>query len=424
MPTWTLIPGSSPTGAVTTTPTLPPLYPAMTQQDFLDLFDRLFPENYLASLKSPGPGYELFQAFGKVAARLSTALGNVETCAVSLTAPSGVRATATVQFTRNAAPYAPLVTLKGGSYGQGTIVTTSRGDRRFALVADVVLPANGGDPVVQTVSATVAAQAYGYEWNVPGPITLPNGTTWPGMIDTIYLLALTDADGNPTVDPTITVAQTADATGGAPPALDQHGADKGIPRQAGEPDSTYRARIRMLPDTVSPDAIKRSLLATFTPYGASAYFVEAFGMSGFLPDVDTPTPTGAIGVYDPTTFFYDDTRSTDPAEGGVPLRNRWVDDGTSLGAFIAIVPYLAAITDLGWYYDDTAAQVSDTVSPGTGGKRAMPYFDIPGDAIAGLLAGYYDAWDLGRAAIYRNLQGTLDAIKPGGVTAEMDLVGQ
>jgi len=60
------------------------------QQHFLDLFDRLFPFDYLAPMKlNPNSGYELLQAFAAVGARLSEAIAHLECGALIIYASGG-----------------------------------------------------------------------------------------------------------------------------------------------------------------------------------------------------------------------------------------------------------------------------------------------------------------------------------------------
>ncbi len=129
------------------------------QAYYLAMYDRIFPPGYLVSIKSPGPGYELFQAFAKAAERLSLAVAHTKVAGLILTAAGGQQAQATVSFTRPA-PGTNAVTLKAG-----TIVRASKGQRDFVLMADVVFNAGNVGPRVGTVQAI----ANGYEWNIPGP---------------------------------------------------------------------------------------------------------------------------------------------------------------------------------------------------------------------------------------------------------------
>jgi len=71
----------------------------------------------------------------------------------------------------------------------GMVVTTSVGGHDFTLNNPIYLG------ISQTVgSRTVTAIAASYQYNVPGPITIANGTTIPGAVDTLKTPLLTPAD--------------------------------------------------------------------------------------------------------------------------------------------------------------------------------------------------------------------------------------
>ncbi len=80
--------------------TLAPPIDKLTQQDFLDLLDRLLPLEYLASIKDPGPGFELLQAFAAQAARLSFAVERLGIDSFIDIASIGAKATGEVELFR------------------------------------------------------------------------------------------------------------------------------------------------------------------------------------------------------------------------------------------------------------------------------------------------------------------------------------
>lgn len=73
----------------------------LTQQDFLDLFDRILPQSYVGPLKNPGPGYEVLQAYAAMMARLSLAINHLETGAFVLSSPGASFAVAPVTLQRS-----------------------------------------------------------------------------------------------------------------------------------------------------------------------------------------------------------------------------------------------------------------------------------------------------------------------------------
>ena len=184
---WTLLtppPATGGTGGATafggtnvSAPQLPcPIEPYI-QQDLLDLFDRIFPEHYLAPLKNPGPGYEVLQSFAAVGARLSLAVERFSCGAFILSSVGGSFATGTVEIFRTAPNTEGIsVTLK-----HGTVVESSRSGRRYFTTADIIFGANDTGPFVVPVQAEVQ----GYEFNEPGFTFAADGTPLAGEIDTI-----------------------------------------------------------------------------------------------------------------------------------------------------------------------------------------------------------------------------------------------
>lgn len=375
--------------------------PVLTSADVLALFGRLLPSGYLAPLINPGPGYEILEAYASALARASVATGNLDLALYMMSAPSGVRATGTVQIQRPDGAL-PEVTLK-----QGTRVSTSKGRRGFVTTADLFFASGDMGPL----DVGVLADAPGYDWNVPGEVTTADGTLLPGDIDTIDLLVEDPILG----DLTFTVSQQDPTSGGLPPALDQLGADRGMPRRAGEVDPAYRLRIRSLPDTVSPLAIQRAILSFFAPYGAAPAFVETWD-----PSVQTgyDVPEGMAGTGVP--FFYDD-----PRPSTAPL-NRYLDDQAMAAAFLVVVPQLPVFLEVGFAFDDPAVTLADLTSPmaglvpGVTGRRGIPAFDIEG---ADDDVGAFDGVDVQWQGLLAALSSILNDIKAAGVWVAIVIEG-
>lgn len=144
-----------------TTEFFPPIT-SFTQQDILDMFDRLFPAHWLDPVKSPGPGYEVLQAYALVAKRLSEAVCTLGRDAYITSARKGARATGQVVLYRGGPNSEGIsVTVKAG-----TIVSASRGGQEFRTLADVVFGPTDLGPFVVGVEAL----ADGPEWNLPGAV--------------------------------------------------------------------------------------------------------------------------------------------------------------------------------------------------------------------------------------------------------------
>lgn len=73
---------------------------AFTQQDILDLLERILPQEWLAPIREIGPGFELLQGYAAIFARLSTAVERLGQDSIIDIASAGTRATGTVQLLR------------------------------------------------------------------------------------------------------------------------------------------------------------------------------------------------------------------------------------------------------------------------------------------------------------------------------------
>lgn len=378
---------------------------AYTQQDLLDLLERVLSAEYLVPLQDPGPGYEILQAFAAMYARVSQANETAGQDAQFLTANSGAKATGTVRLSRPSPhPDGISVTVKAGS-----VLTTSLGGRDFVTVEDVVFaPADLGPKTVD-----IEAVSVGYDWNVPGEVTTAAGELLAGDIDTVKVL-LEDPDYG---DVTIEVYQIAPTTGGKDAALDGLGADRGLPRLVGEPDDAYRARVRALPDTISPAALKRAIESLLSPYGGSYDFIETFEVT-YQTCWDAPNMTFPGSPYNPNLFVFDD-----PAPA-YPFQNRWMDENDYRGGVIVVVEPVQPLADAGMVYDDTAMNAAALVSTISGGSRALGAYDVPGTVGFGYLQGFYDGIDIPLQALYKGIFDTLQSIKPAGVSVALELRGQ
>lgn len=110
----------------------------------------------------------------------------------------------------------------------------------------------------------------------------------------------------------ITVFNELSPTGGRSAMLDELGDERALNRSPGETDAEYRARIREVPDVVSPNAIRRALNRLL---GATPYCFREVGselLPGFFYDGDrsapSATPHGAQNdAYDTQALLLDGT---------------------------------------------------------------------------------------------------------------------
>lgn len=175
------------------------------------------------------------------------------------------------------------------SVNAGTVVTTSYGGRDYTTDQAITF---GIGQLSKIVGVTAVAASYQY--NVPGPIPIANGTVLPGSITTIKVPVYTP----PYVQTPFSVAQVTDVCGGNPPTLDQLGQDRGINRKNGESDANYRARIRALPDTVSPGAVKRYLFQVQTPLGVTFDYIETWEIT-YQTCWNAPSPNAGTPSFQP-----------------------------------------------------------------------------------------------------------------------------
>ena len=317
------------------------LFPSLagfTEFALLSVLDRVFPEWYLDTLKSPGPGYEWYQAVAAMLARASNAIFNTERSMFVVFSHGGARAEADVEFFR-ADTVTGAFTIKAG-----TIVRTSKTNRSYELISDAFMPEDE-----LSVEARVRAVAPAAEYNVEGPTVTADGTTLPGEIDLVAIPILDPV----LAEPAIQVRQLATAEGGLAAVLDQLGLDKDLPRLIGESDPVYKGRIRQLPDTVSPAALKRQLDAIFLPMDLSYQLIETwqneYQTCYDFPEGDLVHPM--MGVARADCFAFDDPRTD-------PFRGRLLDERDFISGLVVVVPEVGAWSERSLAYDD-----DDTVGP-------------------------------------------------------------
>lgn len=372
-----------------------------TEDDLLGLMSRLLPDSYLDQMRSgAGPGYEVLQAHAAMFSRASLGIGRTECGLFYSTAQGGTLAEVLVEFYRQSAGAGAVTVLAG------TIVRTSNGGRQFRTIEDATFGALDLGPIAVTAQAV----AYGYEWNVVGQVITAAGEVIPGEIDLVEFPLQTPPYG----DPSILVRQIQDADGGHPAMLDALGADRGVPRQAGETSDQYSVRLRALPDVVTPDAIMRLLARYLGQRGVSYTATETWDLA-YQTCWDAPAETFPGSTYDPNLFAYDDNE-TRPG-----LFGRWLGIEDMRGAFFVVVPDLPAFEDVGMAFDDIAIEIADHAT--TFGVRAHNAFDVPID-MAGITQGGYDGFDLPKQAFYAQLWDLLQEAKGAGIVADVEREGE
>lgn len=160
---------------------------ALTQQDFLDLVERLVPPEWLATIRDIGPGYELLQAYAEIFARLSLAAERLGTNSFILIAKGGTKATGEVELFRA---------------GPATIDTPMPGQSGSA--ASIVSGAPAGQMRVQGLTNMSAASV--------GNFLVITGAASPGNNGTFEIVTFTDVTS---VDVTNAAAVIPDTNNGS-----------------------------------------------------------------------------------------------------------------------------------------------------------------------------------------------------------------
>lgn len=365
----------------------------LTTDDLLTVAEHALDPAYIEPIRDIGPGYELYQAGAQVMRRCSIAVRNFAQNIYILTSRGGVLASINVTFFRQNA------SAGAGRVLAGTIVSASSRGAGFRTVADAVFGASD-----LTATAPAVALGFGYEWNILGPFIDPQGSSSPGELDTIDLPLQLPIFW----DPSIQVRNDEAADGlGRPPTLDVLGGERMLPRYTNELDENYRTRIRTLPDTISPAAIKRQLANYFRQIpGLFWHHVETwrheYQECFDAPEIG-PTP---VEPYSSTRFVFDDPRPLSP------IQNRWLGMNDYLGAFIVEVAMPPAFADLGFAFDDPADDEADLTT--VVGIRAVSAFDV--DSLTPpSLPPAFDGRDFGLEAYLSGLLDILEEIKASGV---------
>lgn len=252
-------------------------------------------------------------------------------------------------------------------------------DQRGAVwnpIATVNAPASGG---VQTVDVPVQTVRKGYFLN----------TFDPPVFGALDLLP----------DPNFTILTGPDAaTTGRTAYLDQHGAERNLPRAEGEADAEYANRIRFLEDQVSPKAIAKLVAQVMDSFPATRPIADLISIDGLAAAVepfrDFAQPS-QVGLRGTKAAFCDDviplpvvgtipdpggTFADDP--GGHLIRSR--EDACAAGDIEIPTPVDPA--EARRFYDD-----SDPTFGSFADDPEFGYPDLPaGPGLAGPLASLAD----------------------------------
>lgn len=400
MTTWTLsptnvtAPGVLPAGSVFAPDSVVdvPVPRSFVQQDFLDMVARLYPDWYINPLQAnANAGYELLQAYATLFQKVSLAIGMLQVQCLIEFASGGQAATASVEF------YRPSLSSGAFTMKAGSIVSCSQSRRQYQLVADVAFSSSAW-----FAAGLVQSLGQDDDYNVPGPVVGAGGDVLPGEIDTVILPYQVPAYA----EPSIAVRQIADAYGGLPPAVDSLGGDRGIMRAANEADQNYKARVRSLPATITPNNIIAHLNSLFYPQGLHYDHIETWE-ARYQSCWDAPNIIPSDPIFArhgaPAQWAYDDTRTN-------TFIPRWMDESDHRAAFVVVTPSFPALFDHGLAFDDPA------LTPVT--NRAPCAWDDPSidqPILSGAWDGQDNAGQQSRSNFLSAMWNILDSIKGGGV---------
>lgn len=233
-------------------------------------------------------GEEIYEAIAAAFALVSQRSTEVTDGALILRATGPVRATTTITVTLLNAPTGTLEIL------EGQVICKTAWGVTYRLTADLSI----ANPATSATGVAVEAVWPSHEANLPAATidewALPSGVNRQTLIawgagtsaaDQAAFLSEVDAG-------TATVLADADATGGRLATLDLIGSERGLPREAGEEDPSYRQRIRAIPDAVTPAGILRRVNAVLQTYGVTATLHEPWDFGWTVGHATN----GAIGV--------------------------------------------------------------------------------------------------------------------------------
>lgn len=259
-------------------------------------------------LRDPDGGAALGAAIA-VMARVAVALAYDSSCALIGSAPGGGPGSTSLTLEREA-------TGTSGEIPIGYLFVDARGVQlRVATPVPVSALATAIVVPLQTLRKTEMVNTEddpGIEVDAGAGVLLDGAST----------TALLAPPGNPAiVATTFLPGEAGPIKGGTSDWLSVHGAERGQQRQAGESTEAYRARVRAIPDAVSPIAVADGVLAAASRLGILARVLEPFDdgasaalrvqhglgvLFGLFWSSTNLDGTAASAAASPATDFFDD----------------------------------------------------------------------------------------------------------------------
>jgi hypothetical protein len=223
------------------------------------------PDGYITPMLDDPDSSATLQALVAQFARLGRAVDYNSKLALISLAPGGSPGTCMATVTR-------AVSGTAGTIPKGYAFVDAR-NVQYVSVTDVTV--HSGDVSVSVPLTTLRqTEAVNSEDDPDVSLAAVNAVVLDGT-DTTALIA---PPGDPSVVTTTfqVVAETTQVLGGATDYLSVLGAERGCFRQPGESTDGYRARVRNIPDVVSPLAIAAAVTAAASKAGGGAVVLEPF----------------------------------------------------------------------------------------------------------------------------------------------------
>ncbi len=278
---------------------------ALTHDDLVSLLRRTTDrDGWLDPLLADADGGAAMGALIEVFARVSEAADYDCSLGLISAAPGGSPGTSLITMTRTETVIAGVIPRGYQFIDPRGVRATTQTDVPVALgQATIVLP-------VETLRETEMVNTYDDpEWLVD--------PTNPEILndDILYLLIAPLGAIGPIPSTFQTISESTPIWGGTSDWLSLHGAERGVIRQASETTDAYRARVRNIPDAVSPIAVADGVLSAASRAGLVAHILEPFddGATALLKQqhgLGTFYPlfmSGTGGAGSPGADFLDDT---------------------------------------------------------------------------------------------------------------------
>ena len=229
--------------------------PPATQQDLLNLLTRSTDPGWLSGMLNQPDGHAIVNAWLAIFARASVAVSGQVDCSMIATAPTGSPGNCTLTLQRTS-------TGTTGTIPKGYTFVTNL---KTALTVETDVPIGSGQTTVAIPLVTVrqidlvntALTAFDDLVSVgsyPDAILGTNNPAPPLDSSGNALLG-----GSHVAGYSLTYVSSTAITGASSDGLSVHGAERACFRQAGEDGEAYRARVRLIPDAVSPNAVARAV---------------------------------------------------------------------------------------------------------------------------------------------------------------------